>query len=871
MTKKKINIKILILLFFSGVCGLIYEVIWMRMFVTVFGSTVYAVSTVLTAYMAGLALGSFYFGRFVDKHKDALRIFAYLNLALGICGLLFPLLFSNLDDIYVVIYKYFHISNYLFTSVRFVLSFIILIIPTTLIGATLPVISKFFVEDMNRLGRNIGKLYSINTFGAVVGCFITGFFLISSAGINASLWIAAFMNLLIAGFVLILSNKLKTAKIECRDEKTLIFNKEKEKNEKNYMSKHTENINLVVLYCFALSGFASLAYEVVWVRILIMFLHNNVYAFSTVLTTFLCGLFIGSYIFSKFIDNRKNLLFLFGCMEVTIGLSTIASILIFFILQNSMRILPAGFVGSWWWITGRQFIASFLLIVIPTILIGGTFPLVSKIYTKSPKILGRSIGNIYSINTVGSIFGSLIAGFVLIPLIGLWKSIICIALINVAIGGLIISLNTFTKRKYKRIALTVVLLIGGVMVASLSGDFFAGRASSALYYKESGTATISVFEEKIEGEIGKKVLHINHLRVVDDSYEALQLVRMLGNLPLLLHPDPKRVLVIGFGIGVTAWSVAQHNVEEIDCIEIVPGVIPATKYFSEVNHNLLYDLDGNLPKASDDRVKLIIDDGRSYVLTTEKKYDIITCDPIHPAFGSANLYSKECYELYKKKLSDNGVVAQFLPPHQLSMNDFKMVINTFREVFPHTTIWFTVEPYLILVGTTEKINIDFLSLKEKIEAEKVNNDLKLSNLGNPFALLSCLLLDEDSLDTFLDGMVKINTDDHPYLDFSMSRSYGIDTRGSNLLSIMEYRTDNIFSILSNFGENEEEISATKAEMKRYFKSKEYIINARLFSLKRMVREEILWYGRALKMNPDDKEADYLLEKALSKIYRISPL
>ncbi len=819
---------LLILFFFSGISALIYQVIWVRMFGLVFGVTIFAVSTVLAAFMAGLSLGSLYFGRRVDRHKNPLRLFAYLEIAIGGFALLFPFLLSQLTHIYLLIHQYLNPSLYLFSLIRFSLAFLLLLIPTILIGGTLPVLSKFFVKKLKGLGWDIGNLYSVNNWGAVVGCLAAGFFLIRAIGVRETLYLAAIVSILIGSISFWLS---RYSVGEEEKNRSNVEVKREEKGRKQIYSKHIIHL---VLWIFAIEGFTCLAYEVIWTRILVFFLGSTTYAFTIMVTSFICGLALGSFLIAKFIDRKKDLLSLFGFIEISIGLSVVLFLAILGKLSFLIDKMPPPFAMSWGGM-GMRFIISFLIMLVPATLMGATFPLVSKFYTRNLRKLGRRIGNLGFLDTVGSIFGSFAGGFILIPFLGIQKSILLLAVLNVVIGAIIIFFHPFMKFKVKgMIALGLVFIIG-IGSANIStdvgfrGKFEGSQAKEALYYREGTSATVKVFEI-----YGNKVLTIDGYPVAGTAGNFVEAKKSLAHFPLLLHTNPKRVLIIRFGAGGTSWSVSQHDVEAIDCVELIPGVAEAAEYFPSVNHGIL----------EDPRFNVIIEDGRNYILTTNKTYDVITVDATSPKLaGNGNLYSHEFYELCKKRLTKEGVIAQWLPFHLLTKEEILMILRTFRNVFPHTSIWFTpYRGYYLLIGSQERIRIDFELLEQRMQKEKIKNDLEEINLNSPYAFISCFVLDEDGINRHTQD-AKINTDNHPFLEYFSSSER---ERGSFLFSKREG-----LPLLTNIKKANEE------KLDKYLQAAEYFLRGRIYNRQGFYKESFQELRKALLLIPEDGIARYL--------------
>ena len=860
--RSRVLLIILVLFFLSGACGLVYEVVWMRMLTLVFGATAFATSTILASFMAGLALGSFYFGRVIDRGGNALKIFALLEAGIGVFAFLMPLMFSGLDTIYVSICQHFDISYYQISLLRFILSFLVLLVPATLMGGTLPVITKFFVKRLERLGWNVGNLYSINTFGAVVGCFSAGFFFILILGVNESAYIAGVVNLLIAGTVLALDWRLGISRIAGSNPK-----KREKEPEESRKEVYSSKVARLVLWAVGLSGFCALAYEVFWTRALVFLLDNSTHAFTTMLTAFLLGIAIGSFIIARFIDTRGKLLALLALVQILIGLFAILAIPILGNLDPAFESMVGVSDDSmlyWKW-TGMKFITCLSVMLVPTFLMGTVLPLVSKTYIRDLKGVGNALGNVYCLNTIGGAFGSVIAGFVLIPLMGVHSSIILIASINVLIGGILILYEPLMKYKNK-----LITVVGLVLLFTFTGTIFLtiGRTTftsamektsvETLYYKEGIGATVKVFKD----ERGDKQLSIDGYPVAGTKPAHHDIQKALGHFPLLLsNVASPSVNIIGFGAGGTSWGVMQYNVKEVDCVELVPAVVDAAKWFPEINHGVL-----NNPKFH-----LIVGDGRNYLLVTDKKYDVISIDATSPkCAGNGSLYALEFYELCKKRLSEDGLLIQWLPFHLLPNEEVKMIVKTFKTVFPHATLWLTPgRQYYILVGTQEKLEINFKSLSSKLEMRNIQQELEELNVTDPFDFLGCFALGEEALTKYV-GDTKINTDDHPYLEFSPSMAVFREREyvRQNQLSISKFR-ESVFPLLVNTGETDEEIATVAEKVQKRFEATQYGIRGEVLAIQGMLEQAVVEFRKALLIDPEDKLDKSFLEIAefnLKQVY-----
>lgn len=830
------------LFFGSGFSGLVYEVVWVRILQTILGSTTYAVSIVLTAFMAGLAIGSFYAGRLIGKRAEALKIFGWIELGIGFFAFLSPVLLTALNPIYVWLHNEILNSFPLLNLVRFILSFAILIVPTAFMGATLPVLSKFFVKRESKLGTDIGGLYGFNTLGSMVGCFSTGFFLIEQIGVRRSIFLAALINLLIAAIIFILHRRFSNLWAAPSEDHSV-----KVKTKKETQAIYSTTLLRLVLLTFAVSGFVALGYEVLWTKAISFFAGNTSYAFSTMLTTFLCGLGVGSVIAMRFCDRMRSLLIGFGLAEILIGFCAILTIPMFARLFFLME--PTPFGGSEATPVWLKFSYSFLAMLLPTLIMGAIFPLVSKIYTRSINQIGRSIGNIYSINTTGAILGSAVAGFVLIPLIGIQKSILLLATVNIVVGIILIACSPEMTFKRKCTLLVPIVLFTTILtsIVPVSGKIFSSikrptmPRGNSIYYKEGVTHIVEILESK-DGT--------RHL-ILDGGINAstastgvgMRVHMLMAQLPLLLHQNPRSILLIALGSGMTAGAtLAFGSLETIDCPEISPDVVKAANYFSKWNHNIL-----NSP-----RFNLYIEDGRNFVLTTARRYDIITTGIIHPkhSAGNASLYSRQYYEICKSKLNKGGIICQWVPLNGLKVSEFKLILKTFQEVFPHSTLWFAQtfgswgNSNTLLIGTDDELRIDYNKLEKDLREDEIASDLKSEGIHNVFELLDCFAMSEKGLAEYVSDQIEITTDDRPLLEFG-----SVEMHYAEILADLASKREPILPHLINVGRSSEDSVHIYDKLQNYFEVSNKCIQGDIAALRKRYGKALAEYSAALKLAP----------------------
>jgi len=812
----------------SGACGLIYEVAWARLLGYVFGTTVFAVSAVLAAYMAGLAGGSWLFGRISEKHPEPLKLFGLLQAGIGIAAFAVPFLFAGAEKICVLFYRQFNPSFSVLIGVKFLLSFAVLFLPCALMGGTLPVLNKHLMKPGDNPGRSAGWLYAVNTAGAVLGCVFAGFFAIGAAGIRETIYLACALNLAAAAMAI-------AAK---RPENGAAGKKEPEEKEVE------KNIDGRMLWLTAVSGFTALAYELLWTRGLIFFITNTTYAFTVILSTILAGIAAGSWFSSKYLSEREPVK-LFGITQALIGLFALVSVLVLgridFLVDRAWLILGK----SWWGFVAGSFASALLVMGIPAFLFGVTFPLAVNAYGGKSGRQGRATAAVYSANTLGSIFGSVIAGFVLVPALGILKSIIAVALLNVLAGA-----AALLRRQKKTAGVLLFLLIafgavsGGLLVTGKKPVITASwgyknlRDSEALlYYREGITSSVAV----VRGPRNIKMLSVDGQYTAYAAIEDLQIHVLLGYLPYFLAANPKTALVIGFGMGVTADCLCQPGIEQVDCVEIASEESGCAEYFGEFNNHI----------TANPAFELIIDDGRNYALATRKKYDIISSNAVHVR-QSPSLYTKEFYSLCRERLNDGGVMCQWLPTNWLTEDEFRGLVASFREVFPACLLWYVSPAHLILTGTKKRQELDFRGLIEKAAQEKAGKDLSRIMLEDPYKLLSLLMMDSEGLGRYAAGAKK-HTDNLPCAEFGKIVSPAF----SFVIPDDIFRV-NPEKILSCLRESDRKTTSMKETVSRYCNAARHSLAADIFYWSGNPRSALEEYGLALKINPGDRYSQYWL-------------
>src|SRR5580765_4333873 len=583
--------------FFSGAAGLIYQVVWTRMLTQIFGNTTYAIATVLSAFMAGLAIGSYLFGQIADRGKNDFLLYGILEAGVGVYGFLVPWNFKLAQKIYGPIFGLNESLPFLFNLVLFFLSFVLLVFPTMLMGATLPVLSRFFVRSFAQFGRRVGDLYATNTLGAVIGCAAGGFFLIPTLGMRMTVFVAASVNLVIAAAILLIDRLRDKSPLE-------IVPPTAAEETAAAESQGSSRLAWVVLTSFALSGFASLVYENAWTRSLTLVIGSSIYSFSTMLVTFLIGLALGGFIYARMLGGREARLSTFGLIELCVGLSALATIPLFERLPLIFIRLLHGFGDTFTVFLYLQIFLSAIVMFIPTVLLGMTFPLVARLFTQSVYRVGSGVGSSYAANTVGAVVGAFAGGFILIPNLGVQNTIIFAVVLNLLIGAwLVISDSKLSFVPLYALGLAVLVLAiivpfkvhrwdphvltSGVTIyadryESLPTDSLRVeemKRDDVLFYREGLTTTVSVHSIP-----GSDYVYFKSNGKIDGSYGDALSQLMTSYIAMLLHPTAERALTIGLGSGMSAKALATFkSLKRIEIIEIEPAMIQASKFFDRTS------------------------------------------------------------------------------------------------------------------------------------------------------------------------------------------------------------------------------------------------------------------------------------------------
>ena len=856
------------LFFISGITALIYEIVWTRMLTLVFGHTVFSVSVVLAAFMAGLGLGSYLFGYAVDRltesnengsssgTKTPLLVYGWIEILIFASGTLLSLLFANFAEIYASIHSIIPESPSLQNLIKIILAFGLMLIPTTLMGATLPVISKYCITSDNRIATQVSLLYAINTLGAALGCLMTGFFLMGTFGVLQTVLLAAGANLLIG--VGALSIYLESS--PGASWKFYLPPLQAPRIDWNTEQKFWMGISFIC-------GFTALAYEVLWTRLLVFSIASTVYSLSMMLTVFLLGIFLGSLLLIPLASRIHNLRTVLLILQGGTGLYVIGSLYglesILSAPWNSYNLTDPASAFL------RYFKDSAGLMLIPTLLLGMCFPLLIKIVAKGCQDVGKATGQIYSANTFGAILGSLCAGFLFLPNMGIQISLTLVATLNLLTLVLLFRTGNYLTpavRKGLTVVFTALILFVNMAIPSdLLNPFFmrdsAGKRNlkKLIYFEEGISDTVAVFKDDygIVDPTAKSLI-TNGVSMSASNMIATRYMKLFAHIPILLVDQPEDVLVVCFGTGQTTGAAALHpRVKSVDSVELSSSVLNAGKMFAEQNYNVL----------NNSKVNFVVQDGRNHLLTTRKRYDVITSEPPPPRTAfTVNLYTREYYELQKKRLKPGGIVAQWIPLHSQGEKEVDMHFSTFQSVFPYTMGWLPVANEIIIIGSDQPINIDFEKLKLRLEEPEVKKALTEIEIPNVFSFLSTIWYLDEQVQA-LGKSHPLITDNRPAIEFYLNLGNVVDQSGKEKYVFNRASFDQIANQIQNLSEQGRMSLKTHYEaMDLYLRGVMYSNRGQLLKALHLIadnnlvryhlqadKNQITRLIEQIEMNPDDWE------------------
>lgn len=777
-----------LLFFLSGATGLVYQLLWVRVLYQTFGSTIQSITTVVAAYMGGLGLGAWLLGRIGDRHPKPAALYGWLEVAIGVFGIISPLVLMLAHKLYVGIAGTVSLPGSVSVAVRFGLAALVLLIPTTLMGGTLPVLTRAFMgDDRARLRAALGGLYGLNTLGAVVGTGLAGFFLIEALGIRTSLWITAAVNLALGAAGILMARPLALAA---------------HTPEPAAAAEHQRDpLRVVALVLLAVTAFASLLNEIAWTRVLVMIVGGSTYAFTLILLVFLLGIGLGSALFvGRHAPPRDTA----ASAAFAQGITAAGAALLFVFFSWLPVYIIAVFQVQFLDATARLLLMGLAVgavVLIPAIGMGMTFPLLADLVARPGSARGADVGRAYALNTVGSIAGAALTGFVLVVVLGTeWtlrmglvlSGAAALALAYLAARGVAEGSETHARLRNR------ILAGGGLAAMGLAAAFAAPAWSRRLIdlgptiyarqpmsasglqaflqhrgvrqvdFREGPNATVSVWES----EAGRS-LKVNGKADASD-YGDMDTQLMVGLAPAVARPNARSAFVIGWGSGVSARVVADiPGMERVHAVEIEPAVLAMDVHFRHVNDSVMLR----------PHVTVVVDDARSALQLSRERYDLIVSEPSNPWLaGIATLYTPEFFRIARSRLADDGVFGQWVQLYQLPLPVVAGIVQNMQTVFPHVQVWFGGSADVVVLGSPQPIRIDpawldrLLGPGSKLEAP----GREWLGLREPGDILGHYVLGAAGLPQLLQHVSLIHRDDHPQLEYVAARRF-LDYQGTGIL------------------------------------------------------------------------------------------
>jgi predicted membrane-bound spermidine synthase len=735
LTKGKATALPALLLFASGAAALVYQVLWVRQLSLVVGVDVYAVTVAVSAFFGGLALGGWLLGRLAERSGRPLRLYAGIEAGIAVLAAAVTYALGSAAAPFVFL-------EARVGALAWLLPMVLVALPAALMGGTLPVLMRVVAPSQDELGGSGGALYAANTAGAIAGALLGPFFLIPLLGVSGSAFAAAALNLGVALGALAL------------DRRNAPLRKEKVKSKGQNLPS--------ALAVYAIAGGIALGYEVVWSQAIVPFMSTRSFAFAVMLATYLAGLALGAALCARFADRVREPWVVFGLLIAAAGaVALLEMTLLGRWLVVAQTTAEAGVLAlggnALAGMSARFAVAAAWVVLVPTLLLGAAFPLAVRLGVDARRA-GRDVGALVALNTLGGIVGTLLAGFVLLPMVGLVRTLAALALTAAALGAFA-ALQARGSRRLR----TLVLAIGAVSVFAaamtpadrLASLLPAARGGKLAFYDESAGGTVAVVQAARGGTEFRR-LYIQGVSNSGDAMPSLRYMRLQALLPMVIHrAEPRSVLVIGFGTGITAGALlAYQGLERRVVAELLPAVVRAAPLFA-----------GNFGAGSDPRIEIRLRDGRRELLRSAERYDLITLEPPPPsAAGVVNLYSTEFYRLAARSLEPDGLLAQWLPLPTQNHEDTRSLVRSFLDVFPYATLWSSELHEMLLIGSFEPIVLDWPRIALRASQPSVADALREVGIGSPAALLATWVTDRAGLERFA-GTARAVTDDRPSIEY----------------------------------------------------------------------------------------------------------
>lgn len=763
--------------FVSGLAGLLYQVVWTRYLALFLGSTSYAVVAVLVAFMGGLAAGNALLGTRADSLRRPLFFYACLEAGIGLFAVAFPAYFEAVRQGFLSVVRAAHPEGTLRLGLQFGFAMLTILLPTVLMGATLPVLTKYVTRSLSELRGRVAALYSINSAGAVAGILLADWWWIPALGLEAVVQIGATLSLGIALVAYVLSARSGEG-LEAPAAPVA-----RSGTDESFTPLECR----VALLSAGLSGFVAMLYEVAWTRLLALALGSSTHAYSLMLATFISGIAVGSALVSAW-RRRFDTLVAFAVAEWALAGTLLVSIFFYDLIPYAFAHLadviarrPAGYP-----VYGlAQALVCFGVLFVPAVCLGMTLPLASRIVTADFRRTGGSVGRVFAVNTLGTVLGAVLTGLVLMPVLGLATTLA----VGIGINGLIGWVTLASRRGSVRRAVVqglvaTVLLVGFVsftlgdrwsraFVLGLWRDAqppasvaeFRRRANlyDLAYHRDGAGATVAVLAVTNQAGLRNISLKVNG-KADASSGDDMSTQILAGQIPMLLKPSAESVLVVGAGSGVTVGSVLQHpSVKALSLVEISPEVVEVARdQFAPFNHDALRD----------PRCRIHVEDAKTFLQTTPETFDVIVTEPSNPWMaGVAAVFSREYYQDCLARLREGGLCAQWVQAYETDDETFATVVATFGSVFPHLSLWQTSASDLLLVGAARPFRPDLQAMARRLAEPAVAADLRRIEVTRPVNVLSLQMVAFDDAFFMAPDNTPLHSDFNPVLEYRAQRAF----------------------------------------------------------------------------------------------------
>ena len=829
----------------SGMAGLIYEVVWFRMLATSFGATGPAMAATTGAFMAGLGLGSCFAGRFADRVRSPVAVYAMLELLIAGIAVALPGVLHRTElllDAAVAPTD----SNTWRLAAQFSAIVLILLIPTCCMGATLPMLVRVVITEDGHIGRRFAILYGSNTLGAAIGTILTGFLLIPTFGISGSVRIAVALNVLAGLGALILIRRgppgISLATLERPVDQRGLDPVDIEPSGFRSVGKVEPPVSPdTVLFVAMITGLVSLGSQYLWARSLIFHfdrLKNTTYSFSAVLAVSLVGLVIGIALAAMIIDRIRCRRMLLAGLTSLLGLSIMLSAVQLLTLPKlADSVHPVTLEVNFPRAVAGVCLRTAMILGVPSILMGLLLPACVRTIAMTREV-AKDSARVYAWNTIGAVIGAFAAAFLVTPLLGLLKGLVFLGFVE-----LVLVIGLLQKPRLPRLICPVLIIVAAVVIRFLPGTWSLQSLlpGERVIRSVDGTiATVSV----VENDRGERRISVDDVPVAGTSLIMQTDQKSLAHWGMLLADDPRRALTVGFGSGGASWSFLLHDrLEKLDCVEICPDVPTFADLLTDANHGLLE------PGHGDARYRIIYADARAFLRTVSKPYDVIVSDCTDLRYrSSANLYDLEYFQLCRNAMTNGGCTLIWMPLGGLSEEAFLMTLRTFAEVFPEMQIYYLHNRwthYVLLAGHRRPFQLQADQLRAVVGEADVLEDLRVIGMTDPLKIAATLCSSAKSLSTLLEG-ASLNTEDMPLLEFLVPRFDSGPWSAQRNLNLLRRRRASIDSILQG-----DLTDAERKDFHRFSEAAAHIMEAQEADRATDVERATLAYLAAFALTPED--------------------